>query len=122
MEETHQESLIKLREDLKREEEKNIRRAVGQAREEEEERRHEMMQEQRVKERDRIQAAIEAEKRVLESQHGSVTQLQKVRSLSCPVSCRHVLSRHVSSHLVLSCLVMPCHVMSCPVLSCLVSC
>lgn len=78
MEETHQESLIKLRQDLKREEEKHTRRAVSEVREEEEERRHQMMQEQRLKERDRIQAAIEAERRVLESQQGSVSQLQKV--------------------------------------------
>ena len=81
MEETHQEVLIKLREDMKREEEKHISRAVAEARSEEEEKQHEITQEYKQKERERIQAAVDAERRIMESQHGSVTQLQQVRKL-----------------------------------------
>jgi len=78
MEETHQEVLLKLREDMKRDEEKHILRAVADVRSEEEERRHEMIQEFKQKERERIQAAVDAERKIMESQHGSVTQLQQV--------------------------------------------
>ena len=83
MEETHQEVVIRLREDLKREEEKSVHRAVSAVRAEEEEKQHKMMQEFRHKERERIQAAVDTEKRILESQQGSVTQLQKVTSSYC---------------------------------------
>lgn len=79
MEETHQEVLLKVREDMKREEEKHISRAVAEVRSEEEERQQEIIQEMKQKERERIQAAVDAERRILESQHGSVTQLQQVR-------------------------------------------
>lgn len=79
MEETHQEVMIKLREDMKREEEKHISRAVAEVRSEEDEKQHEMIQEYKLKERERIQAAVDAERRIMESQHGSVTQLQQVR-------------------------------------------
>ena len=78
MEETHQEVVLKLREDMKREEEKHISRAVAQVRSEEEEKQHEMMHEFKQKERERIQAAVDAERKIMESQHGSVTQLQQV--------------------------------------------
>ena len=44
MEETHQEVVLKLREDMKREEEKHISRAVAQVRSEEEEKQHEGIQ------------------------------------------------------------------------------
>ena len=82
MEETHQEVLIKLREDMKREEEKNISRAVAEVRSEEEDKQQEMIQEYKHKERERIQAAVDAERRIMESQHGSVTQLQQVRRVN----------------------------------------
>ena len=62
MEETHQEVVLKLREDMKREEEKQ----------------REMMHEFKQKERERIQAAVDAERQIMESQHGSFTQLQQV--------------------------------------------
>ena len=52
MEETHQEVVLKLREDMKREEEKHISRAVAQVRSEEEEKQHEMMHEFKHKERE----------------------------------------------------------------------
>ena len=78
MEETHQEVVLKLREDMKREEEKHISRAVAQVSSEEEEKQHEMMHEFKKKERERIQAAVDAERKIMESQHGSVTQLQQV--------------------------------------------
>ena len=78
MEETHQEVVLKLREDVKREEEKHISRAVAQVRSEEEEKQHEMMHEFKQKERERIQVAVDAERKIRESQHGSVTQLQQV--------------------------------------------
>ena len=78
MEETHQEVVLKLREDMKREEEKHISRAVAQVRSEEEEKQREMMHEFKQKERERIQAAVDAERKIMESQHGSVTQLQQV--------------------------------------------
>lgn len=78
MEETHQEVMIKLREDMKREEEKHISRAVAEVRSEEDEKQHEMIQEYKLKERERIQAAVDAERRIMESQHGSVTQLQQL--------------------------------------------
>ena len=78
MKETHQEVVLKLREDMKREEEKHISRAVAQVRSEEEEKQHEMMHEFKQKERERIQAAVDAERKIMESQHGSVTQLQQV--------------------------------------------
>lgn len=81
MEETHQEVLFKVREDMKREEEKLISRAVAEVRSEEEEKQQEMIQQMKQKERERIQAAVDAERRILESQHGSVTQLQQVRSV-----------------------------------------
>lgn len=79
MEETHQDVVLKLREDMKREEEKHISRAVAEVRSEEEEKQQEMIQELKQKERERIQAAVDAERRIMESQHGSVTQLQQVR-------------------------------------------
>ena len=50
MEETHQEVVLKLREDMKREEEKHISRAVAQVRSEEKEKQHEMMHEFKQKE------------------------------------------------------------------------
>ena len=78
MEGTHQEVVLKLREDMKREEEKLISRAVAQVRSEEEEKQHGMMHEVKKKERERIQAAVDAERKIMESQHGSVTQLQQV--------------------------------------------
>ncbi|KAM7432110.1 hypothetical protein ABFA07_017410 [Porites harrisoni] len=78
MKETHQEVVLKLREDMKREEEKHISRAVAQVRSEEEEKQHEMMHEFKQKERERIQAAADAERKIMESQHGSFTQLQQV--------------------------------------------
>ncbi|XP_073231064.1 forkhead-associated domain-containing protein 1-like [Porites lutea] len=78
MEETHQEVVLKLREDMKREEEKHISRAVAQVRSEEEEKQREMMHEFKQKERERIQAAVDAERKIMESQRGSVTQLQQV--------------------------------------------
>ena len=77
MQETHQEVVLKLREDMKREEEKHISRAVTQVRSEEE-KQHEMMHEFKQKERERIQAAVDAERKIMESQHGSDTQLQQV--------------------------------------------
>lgn len=79
MEETHQEVLLKVREDMKREEEKHITRAVAEVRSEEQDKQQEMIQQMKQKERERIQTAVEAERRILESQHGSVTQLQQVR-------------------------------------------
>ncbi|KAM7425277.1 hypothetical protein ABFA07_023278 [Porites harrisoni] len=78
MEDTHQEVVLKLREDMKREEEKHISRAVAQVRSQEEEKQREMMHELKQKERERIQAAVDAERKIMESQHGSVTQLQQV--------------------------------------------
>ena len=78
MEETHQEVVLKLREDMKREEEKHISRAVTQVRSAEKEKQHEMMHEFKQKERERIQAAVDAERKIMESQHGNVTQLQQV--------------------------------------------
>ena len=78
MKETHQEVVLKLREDMKREEEKHISRTVAQVRSEEEEKQREMMHEFKQKERERIQAAVDAERKIMESQHGSVTQLQQV--------------------------------------------
>ena len=78
MEETHQETIIRLRQDLKRDEERSVDRAVAAVRAEEEEARQRMVQEFRHQERERIQTAVDAERRVLESQHGSVTQLQQV--------------------------------------------
>ncbi|KAL9970156.1 hypothetical protein ACROYT_G022484 [Oculina patagonica] len=78
MEETHQDVLLKVREDMKRDEEKHITRAVAEVRSEEEEKQQEMIQEMKQKERERIQAAVDAERRIMESQHGSVTQLQQV--------------------------------------------
>ncbi|XP_020624000.1 forkhead-associated domain-containing protein 1-like isoform X1 [Orbicella faveolata] len=78
MEETHQEVLLKVREDMKIEEEKHISRAVAEVRSEEDEKQQAVIQEMKQKERERIQAAVDAERRILESQHGSVTQLQQV--------------------------------------------
>jgi DNA replicative helicase MCM subunit Mcm2 (Cdc46/Mcm family) len=78
MEETHQDVIFKLREDAKQDEGRKIARAVAEVKTEEQEKRHDMMQEMRVKEQDRIREAVETERRILESQHGSVTQLQQV--------------------------------------------
>lgn len=93
MEETHQEVLLKVREDMKREEEKLISRAVAEVRSEEEEKQQEMIQQMKQKERERIQAAVDAERRILESQHGSVTQLQQVRSVEPFEKCLCVCLR-----------------------------
>lgn len=78
MEETHQNVLLKIQEDMKRDEEKHISRAVAAVRSEEEDKRHVIVQEFKKKERERIQAAVDAEKKIMESQHGSLTQLQQV--------------------------------------------
>ena len=86
MEETHQEVVLKLREDMKREEEKHISREVAQVRSEEEEKQREMMHEFKQKERERIQAAVDAERKIMESQHGSVTHLQQVLN-KCLKAC-----------------------------------
>lgn len=87
MEETHQEALLKVREDMKREEEKHISRAVAEVRSEEEDKQQEMIQQMKQKERERIQTAVDAERRILESQHGSVTQLQQVRRVDLFEEC-----------------------------------
>lgn len=87
MEETHQEVLLKVREDMKREEEKHISRAVAEVRSEEEDKQQEMIQQMKQKERERIQTAVDAERRILESQHGSVTQLQQVRRVDLFEEC-----------------------------------
>lgn len=92
MEETHQEVLLKVREDMKRDEEKHISRAVAEVRSEEEEKQHEMIQEMKQKERERIQAAVDAERRIMESQHGSVTQLQQVRRMTAASSVTALVS------------------------------
>ena len=78
MEETHQDVLFKLREDMKREEEKLISRAVAEVRSVEEEKQHVLIQELKQKEQERIQAAVDAERKIMESQYGSITQLQQV--------------------------------------------
>lgn len=87
MEEIHQEVLLKVREDMKREEEKHISRAVAEVRSEEEDKQQEMIQQMKQKERERIQTAVDAERRILESQHGSVTQLQQVRRVDLFEEC-----------------------------------
>lgn len=87
MEETHQEVLSKVREDMKIEEEKHISRAVAEVRSEEDEKQQAVIQEMKQKERERIQAAVDAERRILESQHGSVTQLQQVRRVDLFGDC-----------------------------------
>ena len=87
MEETHQEVLLKVREDMKREEEKQVSRAVAEVRSEEEDKQQEMIQQMKQKERERIQTAVDAERRILESQHGSVTQLQQVRRVDLFEEC-----------------------------------
>ena len=79
MEETHQDVVLKLREDMKRGEEKRMERAVSEVRSEEEDKRQVTIQEFKMKERERIQAAVDAERRMIESQHGSMAQLQQVR-------------------------------------------
>ena len=88
MKETHQEVVLKLREDMKREEEKHISRAVAQVRSEEEEKQREMMHEFKQKERERIQAAADAERKIMESQHGSFTQKYH-NTLCCPSKVLH---------------------------------
>ncbi|XP_032239699.2 forkhead-associated domain-containing protein 1 isoform X1 [Nematostella vectensis] len=80
MEETHQDVILKLREDAKREEDRQVSRAVAEARSEQEEKFREVVEEMRVKEQDRIRQAVETERRIMESQHGSVTQLQQTLS------------------------------------------
>lgn len=87
MEETHREVLLKVREDMKREEEKQVSRAVAEVRSEEEDKQQEMIQQMKRKERERIQTAVDAERRILESQHGSVTQLQQVRRVDLFEEC-----------------------------------
>lgn len=87
MEETHREVLLKVREDMKREEEKQVSRAVAEVRSEEEDKQQEMIQQMKQKERERIQTAVDAERRILESQHGSVTQLQQVRRVDLFEEC-----------------------------------
>lgn len=87
MEEIHQEVLLKVREDMKREEEKQVSRAVAEVRSEEEDKQQEMIQQMKQKERERIQTAVDAERRILESQHGSVTQLQQVRRVDLFEEC-----------------------------------
>lgn len=87
MEEIHQEVLLKVREDMKREEEKQVSRAVAEVRSEEEDKQQEMIQQMKRKERERIQTAVDAERRILESQHGSVTQLQQVRRVDLFEEC-----------------------------------
>ena len=95
MEETHQEVLLKVREDMKREEEKHISRAVAEVRSEEEDKQQEMIQQMKQKERERIQTAVDAERRILESQHGSVTQLQQVEEwISFESACVFSLDIH----------------------------
>lgn len=78
MEETHQDVLFKLREDMKREEEKLISRAVAEVRSVEEKKQHVLIQELKQKEQERIQAAVDAERKIMESQYGSITQLQQL--------------------------------------------
>ena len=82
MEETHQDTILKLREDAKHDEERKIARAIAEVKGDEEEKRHKMLQELRVQEQERIREAVETERRILESQHGSVTQLQQVHNAS----------------------------------------
>ena len=103
MEETHQEVLLKVRDDMKREEEKHISRAVAEVRSEEEEKQQEMIQQMKLKERERIQAAVDAEKRILESQHGSVTQLQQVRRVDLFRECLHVYALYSSARGLIEC-------------------
>lgn len=78
MEETHHDVILKLREDAKQDEERKMARAIAETKAEEQEKRHEMVQEMREKEQERIREAVETERRILESQHGSVTQMQQV--------------------------------------------
>lgn len=78
MEETHQDVLLKLREDMMREEEKHICRAVADVRSVEEEKQEALMKDLQQKEQERIKAAVDTERKIMESQYGSVTQLQQV--------------------------------------------
>ena len=78
MEETHQDVLLKLREDMRREEEKHISRAVADVRSVEEEKQEALMKDLQQKEQERIKAAVDTERKIMESQYGSVTQLQQV--------------------------------------------
>ncbi|XP_015760534.1 PREDICTED: forkhead-associated domain-containing protein 1-like isoform X3 [Acropora digitifera] len=77
MEETHQDVLLKLREDMRREEEKHISRAVADVRSVEEEKQEALMKDLQQKEQERIKAAVDTERKIMESQYGSVTQLQQ---------------------------------------------
>lgn len=77
MEETHQDVLLKLREDMMREEEKHICRAVADVRSVEEEKQEALMKDLQQKEQERIKAAVDTERKIMESQYGSVTQLQQ---------------------------------------------
>ncbi|XP_067050084.1 forkhead-associated domain-containing protein 1-like isoform X9 [Acropora muricata] len=77
MEETHQDVLLKLREDMMREEEKHISRAVADVRSVEEEKQEALMKDLQQKEQERIKAAVDTERKIMESQYGSVTQLQQ---------------------------------------------
>ena len=78
MEETHQDVLLKLREDMMREEEKHISRAVADVRSVEEEKQEALMKDLQQKEQERIKAAVDTERKIMESQYGSVTQVQLV--------------------------------------------
>lgn len=78
MEETHQDVVLKLREDMMREEEKHISRAVADVRSVEEEKQEALMKDLQQKEQERIKAAVDTERKIMESQYGNVTQLQQV--------------------------------------------
>ena len=78
MEETHQDVLLKQREDMMRAEQKHISRAVADMRSVEEEKQEALIRDLKQKEQERIQAAVDTERKIMESQYGSVTQLQQV--------------------------------------------
>lgn len=78
MEEVHETTIRRLREELTSQEHENISTAIKETREEESEKRLEMIRNFKEKEKERIEVAVATEKRISESQYGSFEQMKKV--------------------------------------------
>ena len=78
MEEVHETTIRRLREELTSQEHENISTAIKETREEESEKRLEMIRNFKEKEKERIEVAVATEKRISESQYGNFEQMKKV--------------------------------------------
>lgn len=80
MEDVHETTISRLKEDFASRERENISEAIRETRAEESEKRLEMIKGFKDKEKERIEVAVATERRILESQHGSLEQMKKVDS------------------------------------------